>query len=70
VFDWSQLRELIWEARWEALVMFARAIVSAVAAHWWFGPLLLLVGATASRRAWLRLVRYIGLAFARSHSGS
>ena len=70
MFDWSQLRDLMWEGRWDALVMIFNALVTNVTTYWWFGPLLLLIAVTASRRAWLRLIRYIGITFARSHAGS
>lgn len=70
MFDWSQLRDLIWQGRWDALVMFGQAIMTNIATHWWFGPLLVIIGVTASRRAWLRLIRYIGITFARSHAGN
>lgn len=70
MFDWSQFRDLMWEARWDAVVMFAQGMMTNIATYWWFGPLLLFIGVTASRRAWLRLIRYIGMTFARSHAGN
>lgn len=70
MFDWSQLRDLMWEARWDAVVTIWQAIIANVVAHWWFGPLLVVIGVTVSRRAWLRLIRYIGVTFARSHAGN
>lgn len=65
MLDWSQLRDLMWEARWDGLVVLAQAIWSNVLMHWWFGPLLAVLVITASRRAWLRLTRYVGVAFVR-----
>ena len=68
MFDWSQMRDLIWEARWDGLVMLAQALWINVLTHWWFGPLLVVVMLTASRKAWMRLIRYIGVAYVRGSS--
>ena len=68
MFDWSQLRDLMWEGRWDALVMVFNALATNVTPYWWFGPLLVLISVTASRRAWLRLLRYVGVTFARGYS--
>jgi hypothetical protein len=57
MIDWLQLRELMWEARWDAVVMIVQSILTNVASHWWFGPLMVFIGVAASRRAWLRLLR-------------
>lgn len=70
MFDWSQLRDLMWEVRWDGVVMFGQAIMTNVATYWWFGPMLVLIAVTASRRAWLRLIRYVGITFVRSHAGN
>ena len=70
MFDWSQLRELVWEARWDGLVMLAQAIWSTVLTHWWFGPLLIVVALTATRRAWLGFLRYVGMSWVRGGSSS
>lgn len=68
MIDWSQLRNLMWEGRWDALVMFYQAVVTNVNAHWWFGPLLLSILVTTTARAWIRILRYVGSAFARGNS--
>ena len=70
MFDWSQLRDLMWEARWDGIVMLGQALMTNIATHWWFGPLLVVIALSASRRAWLRLIRYVGMTFARSHAGN
>jgi hypothetical protein len=67
MFDWSQFRDLLWEARWDAVVMLGQAILNNIVTYWWFGPLLLVIAITATRRAWLRLLRFIGVPFLRSH---
>lgn len=69
MFDWSQLRELMWDARWDAVVMFSNAVVTNVGIHWWFGPLFVLLGVTACRRVWLKGLRFVFVTFARSHGG-
>ena len=45
-----QLRELLWDARWDAVVMFSNAVVTNVGIHWWLAPLLIFIGAAASSR--------------------
>lgn len=65
MIDWSQLRDMMWEARWDGLVIIGQALWTNVLTHWWFGPLLLLIIATLSRKAWMRLARYIGTTFVR-----
>ena len=68
MIDWSQLRNMMWEGRWDALVMIFQAVVTNVTTHWWFGPLLLFILLTTTRRAWIRLLRYVGSTFARGYS--
>lgn len=63
--DWSQVRDLIWEARWDAIVMVGRALWVDIVSFWWFGPLLLIVLLAAGRKAWLRLIRFVGVTFVR-----
>ena len=70
MFDWSQFRDLMWEGRWDALVMIFNALVTNVTTYWWFGPLLLVIFLTMTRKAWLRLLRYVGVTFARGYSSN
>ena len=65
MIDWSSLRDQIWEARWDSLVMLAQALWVNVLATWWFGPLLLLVVVLMGRKALLRLARFVGGTFLR-----
>lgn len=67
MFDWAQLRDLMWEGRWDGIVLLWQALVTNVVTHWWFGPLLALMCITASRRAWWRLFKYVGSVFVRTH---
>lgn len=69
MIDWSQLRDLIWEARWETLSMIGQALWINVLTHWWFGLLLLLALLTLTRRGWFRLIRLVGIAFLRRDGG-
>jgi hypothetical protein len=70
MLDWSQLRDLMWEARWDGLVVLAQALWSNVLTHWWFGPLLMAIALTATRRAWIGLLRYVGMSWARGGSSN
>ena len=63
--DWSHV---IWEGRWEALVILWRAILIDVRTVWWFGPLLLVMIATAKRKKLLRFATYVGRVFFQTHS--
>lgn len=65
MLDWTQLRDLLWEARWDGVVVLAQAIWTNVLTHWWFGPLLLVIAVTGTRKSWLRLLRYMGTAYVR-----
>ncbi len=67
MFDWSQIRDLAWEARWDAIVLVAQAIWLNLLAHWWFGPMILVILMTSSRKAWLRLIRFVGVGFVRGN---
>jgi len=70
MIDWTQFRDLIWEGRWEAIVMMRDAMATNIMTHWWFGPILLVIAAIASRKAWLKLIRYVGLAYFRGQVNS
>ena len=65
--DWSQV---MWQGRWEALVIIWNAIVTDVQSIWWFGPLLLLLLITASRKGLLRLGAYVLKVFVHTHGPS
>lgn len=65
MIDWSLLRDQMWEARWDGLVVLGQALWTNVLAHWWFGALLLVILAMAGRKALLRLARFVGVTFVR-----
>jgi hypothetical protein len=62
--DWSHL---IWEGRWQALVIYWHALVTDVRTLWWFGPLLVLVVATAGKKRMLRVVKAVAGVFIHTH---
>lgn len=66
--DYGDLRELIWEARWDGVVMLAHALWAAVLANWWMGPLLVAVLVGSGAKGISRLVRYIGISYVRGSS--
>lgn len=67
---WTQLRGLVWEGRWDGIVMIWNALATNVMTYWWFGPLLLLIVVGSSGKAWMKLTRYVGLAYFRGHVNS
>lgn len=68
MIDFDPIRDTMWQARWDGLVLIWQAIWASVLAHWWFGPVLLVALITAGRRKLLRLARGIGTAFLRSNT--
>lgn len=70
MFDSLDLRDLIWEGRWDGIVMFAQALWTSVLTYWWVGPILVVIALTATRRAWLGLIRYVGMSWVRGGSTS
>lgn len=61
---------LIWQGRWEALVMIWHAIVTDVQSIWWFGPLLIVILIAAGRKGIVRLVSYVARVFIHTHGTS
>lgn len=70
MLDWSQLRELIWEARRDGLVIVFNALFTNVLTHWWFGPLLLVILLTLTGKSWFKVLRYVAGTFARGYSSN
>lgn len=62
----DDLRDLYWDARWDGLVMLVDSIWCAALANWWVGPILVVLALTATRRAWIRLLRNVAGTYARS----
>jgi hypothetical protein len=58
--DWQQL---IWDGRWLALEMLWNAVIVNVTAHWWVGPLLLVLVISAGRKALGRFSAYVARVF-------
>lgn len=48
--------------------MIFQATVVNVHTYWWFGPLLMVIVLPTTRKAWLRLLRYVATTFTRGYS--
>lgn len=68
MIDIDPIRDAMWQARWDGLVLIWQAIWANVLTHWWFGPVTLLVLVTAGRRKLLRLARGVGTTFLRANT--
>jgi hypothetical protein len=66
MIDAGDVRDLLIEARWDGLVILFRAVVAAVAAQPWLAVVVFFVAMTTTRKAWVRLLRYIGRSFYRA----
>ena len=62
--DWSHL---MWQGRWDALVMTWNAVVHDVLTIWWFGPLLVILLIVGGRKGLFRFVSYVARVFVHSH---
>lgn len=65
--DWLHL---MWQGRWDGLVMIGHALVTDVQTIWWFGPLLLVIVIAAGRKGVLRLASYVLKVFVHTHGSS
>ncbi|QHO70339.1 hypothetical protein BHD05_12465 [Marisediminicola antarctica] len=65
MIDAGDLRDLMLQARWDGLVLVFQGIVAAVAERPWIAGVIVLVIVTASRKAWIRLLRYAGMSYYR-----
>lgn len=65
--DWSQL---LWQGRWDGLVIIWNAVVIDVTAYWWFGPLLFVLLLAAGRKGIFRLATYVARVFVHTHGPS
>ena len=62
--DWMHV---IWEGRWQAIVLFAHGLLYDLSTIWWFGPLLVLCALGLGTKGMLRLAKYIGSVFLHTH---
>lgn len=67
MFEPDEVRDIYWDARWDAVEMLAHALWTSIVTNWWVGPVILIVAVTATRRAWLRLFRHVSGTYMRSH---
>lgn len=65
--EWSHL---LWQGRWDGLVMLWQAIIADVQTFWWFGPLLVVLIVAAGRKGVVRLVAYLAKVFVHTHGPS
>ena len=65
--DWLHL---IWQGRWDALVMIWHAIITDSLTFWWFGPLMLLMIIAIGRKGLLRLASQIARVWIHTHDPS
>lgn len=65
--DWSHV---LWQGRWEGLVLLFNAVVLDARTIWWFGPLVVLLLVFAGRKGIVRLIAYVAKVFVHSHSSS
>ena len=62
--DWAHM---LWQGRWEGLVLVWNAIWTDVHTLWWFGPLLIVLVIAAGRKGILRLGAYVAKVFLHTH---
>lgn len=65
--DWLHL---MWQGRWEALVLIWHALVTDAQTFWWFGPLIIVVVIAGGRKGVLRLATYVLKVFVHTHGPS
>lgn len=62
--DWSHV---LWQGRWEGLVLLWTAICTDAHEIWWFGPLLIVLVIAAGLKGILRLGAYVAKVFLHIH---
>lgn len=67
MIHWPDLRDLMWDARWDAIVMLANATWQASLDNPWLFVVFALALLTLTRRGWAKLIRYIAGTFVKSH---
>jgi len=67
MMNWSSLRDMIWDARWDALVLIARSIWETSLDNPWMFGIWAIVLLTLTRRGWTRVITYAGKTFLHSH---
>lgn len=65
--EWSHL---LWQGRWDGLVMLWQAIIADVQTFWWFGPFLVVLIVAAGRKGLVRLIAYVAKVFVHTHGPS
>ena len=65
--DWSHL---MWQGRWDGLVMLWHGVMIDVQTIWWFGPVLVLLLIVGGRKGIIRLISYVVGVFLHAHKPS
>jgi hypothetical protein len=65
MIDAGELRDLIFQARWDGLILVFQGVATAAAEQPWIAAVIVLVIVTASRKALIRLLRYVGMSYYR-----
>ena len=65
MIDAGELRDLMFQARWDGLVLVLQGVVSAVVEQPWIAAVIVLAIVTSTRKAWIRLLRYLGMSYYR-----
>jgi hypothetical protein len=68
MIDWSNLRETIWDARWDFLDTIARSLWRVSLDNPWMFAVWAILLLALTRRGWSKLLGYVGGTFVRSHS--
>jgi hypothetical protein len=62
--DWTHV---IWEGRWQALGIFAHAILTALRTTWWSWLVLVVVACSLGKKGIFRLSKYVARVFFHTH---
>lgn len=62
--DWIHV---IWEGRWQAIVLFTHGILYDLRTFWWFGPLLVVCALGLGKKGIFRLAKYVANVFLHTH---
>lgn len=65
MFDMPNVFEMRADALWVGITMLIEGFLVAAQSHPWMWAVLLVVAITATRKAWLKLGRFVGGAFVR-----
>lgn len=67
MIDGSELRDMMWDGRWDGIVMFAKGAWQASLVNPWMFVVWGLVLLSLICLGWMKLIRFVGGKFVRSH---